>query len=188
MARISLKNIFLRILLGEAAARGATEVSREIARGEVHEEEPRHPSVRFEPQDVSGRRVFFTGLGVLAGMFVLALVTLPIFMFFSARHSARYRALPVRGAQTQVPPPPRLQRDPRRDLQEFRAREQTVLDSYGWVDRAHGVVSIPIERAMQIVAQQGIPPRKAPPGNVYYDPHEGSLLPGFDERDNPVLK
>ncbi len=33
------------------------------------------------------------------------------------------------------------------------------LNSYGWVDRKHGVIRIPIERAMDLVAQRGLPTR-----------------------------
>lgn len=37
-----------------------------------------------------------------------------------------------------------------------RAREQAVLDSYGWVDRERGIVRIPIERAIELyVAEEG---------------------------------
>ena len=41
------------------------------------------------------------------------------------------------------------------DLAKFRAWEDSQLNSYGWVDRTAGVVHIPIERAMEIIAQQG---------------------------------
>jgi hypothetical protein len=39
----------------------------------------------------------------------------------------------------------------------FGAREQQWLTRYGWVDRGHGVVHIPIEQAMGAVARDGIP-------------------------------
>ncbi len=32
------------------------------------------------------------------------------------------------------------------------------LRGYGWVDRNKGVVSLPIDRAMDLVAQRGLPP------------------------------
>jgi hypothetical protein len=34
------------------------------------------------------------------------------------------------------------------------------LTSYGWVDQAGGTVRIPIERAMDIIANDGLPARK----------------------------
>lgn len=55
-----------------------------------------------------------------------------------------------------APPPPRLQIDPRRELKDFRAGQDAWLHSYGWVDRSHGVVHIPIDRAMKKVAEGGL--------------------------------
>jgi hypothetical protein len=51
---------------------------------------------------------------------------------------------------------PRLEIDPATDLAAFRAQQQRDLGSYGWVDRAHGIVRIPIDRAMRDVASAGI--------------------------------
>jgi len=53
------------------------------------------------------------------------------------------------------PPAPRLQVDPALDIFDHRAAEKRVLDSYGWVDRQAGVVRIPIERAMALLAERG---------------------------------
>lgn len=51
---------------------------------------------------------------------------------------------------------PRLEVNPAGDLAAFRAGEQRALGSYGWIDRAHGVVRIPIDQAMHDVAAGGI--------------------------------
>jgi hypothetical protein len=61
--------------------------------------------------------------------------------------------------QNRVPPEPRLQTSPREDLQNFREQEDTVLKSYGWVDRNAGIVRIPIEEAMKLTVQRGLPTR-----------------------------
>ena len=37
-----------------------------------------------------------------------------------------------------------------------RQRDRERLSSYGWVDRSRGVVHIPIERAMAMVAKEGL--------------------------------
>ena len=55
------------------------------------------------------------------------------------------------------PPAPRLQTSPTRDLQEMRRAENARLQSYGWVDRTAGIVRLPIERAMEMVVEQGLP-------------------------------
>jgi hypothetical protein len=48
---------------------------------------------------------------------------------------------------------------PAQDLKETQAAEEALLHSYGWVDRAAGVVHIPIQQAMELLLQRGIPVR-----------------------------
>ena len=55
-------------------------------------------------------------------------------------------------------PTPRLQTDDgNQDIGEMHAREDLLLDHYSWVDQKAQTVRIPITRAMEIIAQQGIP-------------------------------
>jgi hypothetical protein len=56
-------------------------------------------------------------------------------------------------------PQPRLEGDEWREINEFREQEEQTLNSYGWVDQQAGVVRIPIDRAMQLMAQRGLPTR-----------------------------
>ena len=65
-------------------------------------------------------------------------------------------------ADEQKFPQPRLETDERGELSSVRAREEQTLNSYGWVDEKAGTVRIPIERAMQLTAQRGLPVRPAP--------------------------
>ena len=48
-------------------------------------------------------------------------------------------------------------------LKNLRATEDTDLTSYGWVDRKNGVVHIPIDQAMDLILQRGLPIRQATP-------------------------
>ena len=48
-----------------------------------------------------------------------------------------------------------LQTNPAAEMAAFRSEKQQLLESYGWVDREHGIARIPIERAMAILARQG---------------------------------
>jgi hypothetical protein len=41
----------------------------------------------------------------------------------------------------------------------MRAAEDKILNGYGWVDREHGVARIPIDRAIDLLAQRGLPAR-----------------------------
>jgi hypothetical protein len=54
---------------------------------------------------------------------------------------------------SQLPPLPRLQTNPLRDLQAVRAAEDSHLNQYGWVDRQNSVAQIPIDRAMILWTQ-----------------------------------
>jgi len=56
-------------------------------------------------------------------------------------------------------PEPRLERNERLEIESFRLQEEQTLHSYGWVDQQAQVVRIPIDRAMQLIAERGLPTR-----------------------------
>src|SRR5690348_11493526 len=58
-----------------------------------------------------------------------------------------------------TPPAPALEAEPGQSLDPYMAAEQAKLTSYRWVDRSAGVAAIPIDRAMDLVAHQGLPAR-----------------------------
>jgi hypothetical protein len=62
-----------------------------------------------------------------------------------------------------VPAGPLLQSDPEKDLKTLRAREDAVLSGWAWVDPEHAHARVPADRALEIVAARGFPPRTAPP-------------------------
>lgn len=54
-------------------------------------------------------------------------------------------------------PTPRVQTDDgSQDVADLHRREDLLLDHYSWVDPAQGKVRIPIERAMELIAQRGL--------------------------------
>lgn len=72
---------------------------------------------------------------------------------------------------TQTFPTPRLQTDDgNQDLVDLNKREDLLLDHYSWVNQSQGKVRIPIERAMQILAQRGLPvePAAASPQSLMF--------------------
>ena len=59
---------------------------------------------------------------------------------------------------TQTFPTPRVQTDDgNQDVADLHAREDLLLENYSWVDQSQGKVRIPIERAMELIAQRGLP-------------------------------
>jgi hypothetical protein len=54
---------------------------------------------------------------------------------------------------------PALLAVPARELAELRAWEAELLDTAGWIDPVNGVVRIPIERALELTLEEGLPVR-----------------------------
>ena len=52
-------------------------------------------------------------------------------------------------------PEPVLQKNPQEDLRRFERDQRATLSGYGWVDQSKGLVRIPIEEAMRIIAARG---------------------------------
>ena len=67
------------------------------------------------------------------------------------------------GVDRPQPPAPRLQTYPFDDVKALRREEAKLLEHYQWVDRNAGSVRIPIDRAMDLIAERGLPHRAAPP-------------------------
>lgn len=115
--------------------------------------------LRHETRDINVRVVswFAVGLVVLSVMMFLALAGL--FVFFKYRHPSPEAVSRLALHPNMIAPKPRLQTDPTADLTQFRRAEETKLNSYGWIDKKTGIIRIPIERAMELIAQRGLPAR-----------------------------
>ena len=61
------------------------------------------------------------------------------------------------------PPLPRLQIYPVKHWKDFQAAERESLTTYGWMDRGTGAVHIPIDRAIELIAERGVAPLAAGP-------------------------
>lgn len=135
----------------------------EIHMPHAHAAPADNPTVHHEESDVNIRGVFGFALGLLiVGGFIFFLVWV-LFSFF-ARQASRtvMPEYPLAVQQgNRVPPEPRLQTNPRQDLSDLHAQEDSILNSYGWVDKNADVVRIPIDQAMKLAVQRGLPARQA---------------------------
>lgn len=98
----------------------------------------------------------------LSAVALFALVALAMFgmaKLFRALDRSEPAPRHPMAAERQVPPAPRLQTDPAGERLELEERDRARLETYGWVDREQGVVRIPLERAMDLVAEEGLPVR-----------------------------
>jgi hypothetical protein len=119
-------------------------------------------SVHHETSDVDIRGVLAFGVGLVVVAFVIHLLVWVLFRFFDVREARQgIPQYPLAAQQeSRLPPEPRLQTNPRQDLEDLRAAEQELLTTYGWVDRNAGIVRIPIDEAMKLVVQRGLPSRE----------------------------
>ncbi|HQR68634.1 MAG TPA: hypothetical protein PLB02_14685 [Thermoanaerobaculia bacterium] len=73
-------------------------------------------------------------------------------------------APPLAGArETPLPPEPRLEGPPGPQLQALRRREDAVLSTWGWVDKSKTIAEVPVDRAIEIAAEKGLPVRYGNP-------------------------
>jgi hypothetical protein len=100
--------------------------------------------------------------GFLVGMIAFVLISGALLSGFFLPG----RSIIITQAPTLLPPAPRLQVDAVQDFQKFQATQQAELNSYGWIDRDKGVVHIPIERAMELIAQSNLPVATGTPVGV----------------------
>lgn len=103
------------------------------------------------------------GLFLIAGLLLLILgisflVCWGILHRFNRERAAqRSPARAPRAAQVAAFPQPRLLVHPGSEREKSQSAAQTQLNTYGWVDRAAGIAHIPIGRAMQLIAERGLP-------------------------------
>ena len=105
-------------------------------------------------------------LGLAAASIIIIAAGLHFLLLGLMRHFEDQQSRPVGLARPlsdilpQSAEPP-LQAAPTRDLAQFRAAENERLNHYGWVDKPAGVLRIPINRAMDLVAERGVPARSS---------------------------
>src|SRR6266511_3050364 len=112
-----------------------------------------------ETRDADVRIVALLCVGLLILIGGVLLLLGGIYDYFIARQTRSGGPFSVPAVTRQLPPEPRLLVNPTRNLQEMRAREDEVLHSYGWVDRQAGIVRIPIDRAIDLLVERGLPAR-----------------------------
>ena len=124
-------------------------------------EDGMHQQTRHELRDVTVRPIVGFCIGLLLLVAFSFWVTRVLFKYFAAREAKVTSTLSLVEERPQLPPEPRLQTNPRADLRELREAEEKRLDSYGWVDRNAGIVHIPIDDAIKLTLQRGLPSRPA---------------------------
>ncbi len=128
---------------------------------DLPEIKPHEPERRgHEERDVNVWAIgkFAIGLTLLC----IGALTVLFFLFRYFETQVAGPAAPPREVSSQagLPLEPRLQDTPVQDLKQMRADEDQILGSYGWVDKQKGIVRLPIDRAIDLLAQRGLPSRE----------------------------
>ena len=119
------------------------------------------PNTGYETSDADPKPIVWFGVA-LAAMLVVTIAAMAwMFDYFMAREKQLDTSGSPLADTRERPAAPELQVTPSSDLTQLRAREEALLNSYGWVDRQEGLVRIPIERAMEMLAEQNPPVRSS---------------------------
>lgn len=119
------------------------------------------PHNGYEKSDASPRGLLYFVLVMAAILAATSLSLIWLFKHFErAENPGSFVAAPFAGTQT-LPPPPRIQPLPGVDMQTYYQSQQNLLNTYGWADKQNGLVRLPIDRAMELLLQRGLPVRPA---------------------------
>ena len=161
-------------------------VNRHDDHEEVRLSEMEQPVIRHEPGDVN---VWAVGRFGIALVFLCILSLGFLFGLFKYLESSAGGSLPDLNVDARrLPPQPQLQKTPIQDLKAMRAAEDQLLTSYGWVDQSKGIVRVPINQAIDMLAKRGLPARaqgEVPTSNVSV-PTEAGLGPKVHQPGGPL--
>ncbi|HEY6199544.1 MAG TPA: hypothetical protein VI231_13105, partial [Candidatus Binatia bacterium] len=88
-----------------------------------------------------------------------------LFQLYAGSRFARRQAPRPPLVVTREATEPQLQVNAPSELRTIREAEDRMLNSYGWVDPQGETVRIPIDRAMEILAQKGLAARQQKAGD-----------------------
>jgi hypothetical protein len=132
---------------------------------------PQNDDVSFESSDVQTKSI----LAYLVYLAIAVIVTfvLCIYIFRYATSYAMQSHTPPppvrRGIAPTMPPEPRLQgilgheTDAQQDLRNKVKEDTAANEKLGWIDEKAGIAQIPVEDAMKIIAEKGLPAVATPP-------------------------
>jgi hypothetical protein len=120
-----------------------------------------HNGTGHEHREADPRLIVETIIGLTISVIVVCVIVWGIFVLFE-KTSPEPHPSPV-ALQPQLPPGPHVEEHPAEELKALRAREQDLLNKYGWVDQKAGTVHIPIDKAMDEVVGK-LPMRPQPGG------------------------
>jgi hypothetical protein len=111
----------------------------------------------YEKRDISVGAVALFAVSLVVALLVIHFFALGTFHHLAQQSSAYPPPSPFAPTHENFTGP-RLLVNQKLDMEAFRASEDALLNNYGWVDRKQGIVRVPIDRAIELLARQGTPP------------------------------
>lgn len=134
-----------------------------MAEHDLHKDLPPGPHGAYETTDANTSQIYRWGVAVFVVMFgAMASMAGLHLLLEKLPANTQYQPTAMEMERT-MPPKPRLQVNQQLDLRQVRENENQILHSYGWVRKESGAVRIPIDRAMDIIAERGVPAVKPVP-------------------------
>jgi hypothetical protein len=109
-----------------------------------------------EVRDMRVRQVL-GWLALLTVAVAVLIVAIMVFQLSYIGHIGPFKPALAKVPIVTPPPQPQLEQDNGQVLAALRAKENQVLNNYTWIDQSAGTVSLPIDRAIEITAQRGLP-------------------------------
>ena len=116
---------------------------------------------RYEQTDASPRGLLYFTAAIAVILALVALLLLALFKHYQKTEPTRSVVATSFEAVEPTPPPPRIQPDPKADMRSYADSQDQLLDTYGWIDRQNGIVRLPIDRAMELLLERGLPARSS---------------------------
>jgi hypothetical protein len=122
-----------------------------------------------EVSDVSirGLVTFLVGLVVSLAVVVLAVAWMFVLLVRRAQQEDPPKS-PLAELRETDPPAPNLQQSPAFDMRIMRDEQNAALQRTRWIDKEAQIIQIPVERAMELVANRRLP--DWPPAEVKQSP------------------
>lgn len=138
-----------------------------------------HAHADYERSDIATKGVVYFLIGLAVACLLSYFIVRGLFWYLDHRFEADQK--PISPLVTHAPtdtrrippqyngdyekflkegfPAPQLEVNERTELNDERLREENTLSTYDWIDQKAGTVRIPIDRAMELVVQRGMPVR-----------------------------
>jgi len=118
-----------------------------------------HPGGGYELSDLKPKNIALFAAALAVTIALVLLVSHWLFEFAAVQQAEKQQPASPLASTREPTPEPRLQVHAPKELQEMRRAEDALLKNYGWIDQKTGIVRIPVDRAIELLAKRGLPAR-----------------------------